>query len=62
MAEKRDQEKGDPTTELLRLLLIVELSKAGVRQHDIRKIAGCEMRRVVQITKLIKKAKKNLDA
>jgi len=57
-ARKRNQEKANPTSELLRDLLIVELAKAGVQQLDIRKIVGCEMGRVSEIAKVLKRAKK----
>lgn len=39
------------------LRLIVELAKAGVQQKEIRKIAGCDMRRVTRIAKAINNAK-----
>jgi len=58
-ARKRNQEQGDPTPELLRDLLIVELAKAGVQQLDIRKIVGCDIHRVSKIAKVLKKAKNN---
>ena len=59
-ARKRKQGQNDPTPELLRDLLIVQLAKAGVPQLDIRKIVGCEMHRVSKIAKVLKKAKDNL--
>ena len=57
-AKKRNQEQSDPTPELLRNLLIVELAQAGVQQLDIRKIVGCDMHRVSKIAKVLKKAMK----
>jgi hypothetical protein len=54
---KRKQQQADPTAELLRDLLIVELSKAGVPQQEIRKYLGCDIVRVSRIAKLLKKAK-----
>jgi len=56
-ARKRNQPQGDPSTELLRDLLIVELAKAGVQQLEIRKIVGCDIHRVSKIAKVLKKAK-----
>jgi hypothetical protein len=58
-ARKRNQENHDPTVELLRDLLIVELAKAGVQQHDIRKLVGCDIHRVSKIAKVLRKAKVN---
>ena len=60
-ARKRKQGQNDPTPELLRDLLIVQLAKAGVPQLDIRKIVGCEMHRVSKIAKVLKKAKNQSD-
>jgi hypothetical protein len=60
MANKSSKNlNGDPTPELLRDLLIVELAKANVQQHDIRKIVGCDIHRVSKIAKVLKKAKNN---
>ena len=42
---------------LLRDLLIVQLSAAGVKQQEIRKIVGCDINRVSRITKHMKAAK-----
>jgi len=59
MAAKKEQKKQtDPTTELVRDLLIAQLGIAGVPQAGIRKIAGCDMNRVNRIVKPIKKALK----
>jgi len=57
VTKRRNQEQSDPTHELLRDLLIVELAKAGVQQLDIRKIVGCDIHRVSNIAKVLKKAK-----
>ena len=57
VTKRRNQEQSDPTHELLRDLLIVELAKAGVQQLDIRKIVGCDIHRVSKIAKVLKKAK-----
>jgi hypothetical protein len=54
---KQNQKNHDPSADLLRDLLIVELAKAGVQQLDIRKIVGCDIHRVSKIAKLLKKAK-----
>ncbi|HEY2934410.1 MAG TPA: hypothetical protein VGK99_21945 [Acidobacteriota bacterium] len=56
--KKRKPQLDDPTAELLRNLLIVELAKAGVSQSEIRKIAGCNMHRVSRIARHLKKAKR----
>ncbi len=55
--KKRKQQLDDPTAELLRDLLIVELAKAGVPQSEIRKIVGCDMHHVSRIARHLKKAK-----
>lgn len=47
----------DTTEELLRDLLILELSKARVPQQEIRKIVRCDIGRVTRIAKALKKAK-----
>ena len=60
-ARKQNQGKDDPTPELLRALLIVELAKAGVQQQEIRKIVGCDIHRVTKIAKVLKKAKNQSD-
>ena len=58
MAAKRDKkQQGDPTTEVLKDLLITELGRAGVPQLEIRKIVGCDIHRVSRIVKHINKAK-----
>lgn len=47
-----------PTTDdLLRDLLILQLTLAGVTQHEVRKIVGVEMARVTRIAKHLKKAR-----
>ncbi len=45
---------GDTTAERLTDLLIVQLGLAGLTQHTIRRIVGCDMARVVRITKELK--------
>lgn len=46
------------TSEILKDLLIVQLGVAGVRNHDIRTIVGCDMNRVTRIVKHLKSATK----
>ena len=43
----------DELTELIRTLLIVQLGLAKVPQHNIRKIASCDLNRVNAILKLV---------
>jgi hypothetical protein len=45
-------------TELLEKLLIVQLASEGVPQNDIRKIVGCDIVRVNQIARYLRKSKK----
>jgi hypothetical protein len=47
----------DPTPDLLRDPLIVELAKAGVPQPQIRRILGCDIHRVSRIARHLKRAK-----
>jgi hypothetical protein len=55
MARRRDLGKrSDTVTERLLDLLIVSMALAGVSQHAIRKVAGCDMNRVVGITRHLK--------
>ena len=58
MARKRNKHQGDTAAELLKDLLIVQLAKAGVVQHEIRKVVGCDMHRVSRIARVLKKAKR----
>ncbi len=48
------QSKGDPVVDAIKDLLIVNLALAGVRGHAIRKVVGCGMARVTQITRHVK--------
>jgi hypothetical protein len=57
MPKKKQKKETNPTAELLKALLIVELSKAGVPQLEIRKIVGGGIHRVNRIVKLLKKGK-----
>jgi len=54
MLKKRGPKRADVVADRLADLLIVQLGLAGVPQHAIRKIVGCEMGRVVRITKELK--------
>ena len=56
-SKKQSKINEDPTAELLRDLLIVELYKAGVLGSEIRKLIGCDMNRISRITKVLNKAK-----
>ncbi len=53
------KENTNSSTELLELLLIVELLKLGTTQLDIRKLIGCDIYKINKLAKLIKKGKKN---
>ena len=57
-AKRKKKQQGDPTTEVLKDLLITELGRARVPQLEIRKIVGCDMHRVSRIVKHINEAKK----
>lgn len=57
MKKRRDKGAEETTISLLQDLLIAELGKADVPQQEIRKIVGCEMRRVTRIVKHMKKEK-----
>ena len=52
------QRESDDVADLLKDLLIVQLSAAGVGQLDIRKIVGCDIAKVNRIAKLLKRAAK----
>jgi len=43
------------TNDILRDLLIVMLGQAGVKQHTIREIVGCDIVKVNRIVKHLKK-------
>ncbi len=55
---KRQKRDGDHVAEVLKDLLITQLSAAGVPQQAIRKIVGCDANRVSRIAKHIKSAKR----
>jgi len=57
MARSQHSMAGDETSEILRNLLIVNLGLAGVSNHSIRNIVGCDMNRVTRIVKYLKAAR-----
>ncbi len=61
MPKKKQKKETNPTAELLKDLLIVELGEAGVPQLEIRKIVGCSTKRVDSIVKHLKKTKTKAD-
>jgi hypothetical protein len=56
MTRRHDVPLRTETAALLRDLLIVELAKAGVPQHDIRDVVNCDMHRVARIARLVKRS------
>lgn len=50
-------QKTQSVEDLLRDLMIVQLTLGGVGQHEIRQIAGVDINRVSRIAKLINKKK-----
>ena len=58
MAKKQNIQSADPVLDTLKDILIAQLGTAGVAQQEIRKIAGCDMKRVTRIVKAINKARK----
>jgi hypothetical protein len=54
---KPKQQKPQTTEDILRDMMIVQLTLAGVGQHQIRQIVGVDIHRVSRISKLLKKAK-----
>lgn len=62
MPKRRGVAKVDVLADRLADLLIVQLGLAGVAQHSIRKIVGCDMARVVRITKELKRERSRIDA
>lgn len=57
MANERPPKRKDEAVELLKSLLIVELAKAKVPHQQIRRIVGCDMRRVTKIARFFKEKK-----
>lgn len=55
MAKK---EQDDKATQLLEQMMILELLKNGVPQHDIRKHMVCDIHQVSKLAKLLKKGSK----
>jgi hypothetical protein len=51
---KKDSDRTDESTELIRTMIIVQLGLAGVPQRNIRTIAGCDINRVNRILKHLK--------
>ena len=58
---KESSNQGDETPELLRDLIIVQLSIAGLSNDAIQKIAKCSRTRIADIAKHIRAAKRNED-
>ncbi len=61
MAKAKRKNETNPTVDLLKDLLIVELAKVKVPHQEIRRIVGCDMRRVTKIARFFK-TKKGKDA
>lgn len=55
--KKRTQKKKNTSEDFLRDILIAQLGLAGLTQHQIRKIVGCDMKYVTRILKHFKKLK-----
>jgi len=55
--KKRQAVETDPSAELLKDLLIVELAKAKVPHQQIRRIVGCGLGRVSKIARFFKTEK-----
>jgi hypothetical protein len=55
--KKRTQKKKNTPEDFLRDILITQLGLAGLTQHQIRQIAGCDMKYVTRILKHFKKLK-----
>lgn len=53
--KKRTQKKKSTSEDFLRDILIVQLELAGLTQHQIRTIVGCDMKQVNRIVKHFKK-------
>lgn len=53
--KKRTQKKKNTSDDFLRDILIVQLGLAGLTQHQIRQIVGCDMKQVARIMKYLKK-------
>jgi hypothetical protein len=55
--KKKQTKEVNSTTEVLKDLLIVELAKAKVPHQEIRRIVGCDMRRVTKIARFFRTRK-----
>ena len=55
--KKRTQKKKSTSEDFLRDILIVQLGLAGLTQHQIRNIVGCDMKLVTRILKQLKRLK-----
>jgi len=53
--KKITQKKEKTPEDFLRDILIAQLGLAGLTQHQIRKIVGCDMKQVTRIMKYLKK-------
>jgi hypothetical protein len=58
MSKTKPKSDNAETADLLRDLLITSLGAAGVKQHDIRQIVGCDMNRVSRIVKHIERGRR----
>jgi hypothetical protein len=59
MANEKATKRELDTAELLKILIIVELAKAGVPQPEIRRVLHCDMWRVSEIARLFKNQKRD---
>ncbi len=57
MPKKKRKKGKNPVADPLKDLLIVELAKVGVPHQEIRRIVGCDMRRVTKIARFFKREK-----
>ena len=48
MGEPNNDSRNDKIVDVLKDLLITSLGTAGVKQTEIRRIAGCDMNRIVR--------------
>lgn len=56
MVKKQEKKsKNKEVIELLKILLIIELGKTGMTQHEIRKIVGTDIKKVNRIVKHLRK-------
>ena len=53
--KKKVQKKKSTSADFLRDILIAQLGLAGLTQHQIRKIVGCDMKYVTRMLKYFKK-------